>query len=247
MFKKLIGSMALLMMSSFAQSSIIMVDMELQLLADVSGSVDHYEYGLQLEGYEKAFRSQSVIDAITSNEGSIAVQYVEWSGSTQQAVQVDWTVIDSAASSVAFADSLSGLIRAFSSGTYIGDAINFGVTEFSENGIDSLRQVMDVSGDGFGYGFSASTARDNALSAGIDAINGITIGGSSYLQTYYKNNVVGGDGSFHIHASTFTDFTTGIELKLVREITDSKSVPAPATIAIFALALLGLTSRRKLS
>lgn len=242
MFKKLLTS-ALFAATAFSTQANTMVDLELQLLADVSGSVSASEYALQLQGYEQAFRSASVHAAIEAGtEGKIAVQYLEWSSSSQQSVQVDWTLIDTAADAIAFADQLALLTRAFSSGTDIYGAIDFGVTQFSTNSFDSARQVMDISGDGTSNSSATATSRDNALAAGIDTINGITIGSTS-VGTFYQDYVIGGFNAFQLHANTFADFQAGIERKLVREI--SATVSEPGTIAMIGLALFGLARIRR--
>ena len=120
------------------------VGLELLLLTDVSGSVDSNEYNLQRQGYITAFRSTAVQNAILgSQNGSIAVAYGEWSGASQQSMQVNWMVIDSVASANAFADALAATSRAFSGLTAPGSALNWGVGKFA-NEIDSLRQVIDA-------------------------------------------------------------------------------------------------------
>lgn len=242
MLKKAIAGLAIMAAASSANAALmdIQVDLELQLLADVSGSVSSTEYSLQLQGYEQAFRSANVHDAIMNgNIGSIAVQYIEWSSTSLQQVQVNWFEINSAASANAFADALAGVTRAFNNSTSIYGAIDFGVNQFVDNGFDSNRQVMDISGDGTSSASLTSTARDNALAAGIDTINGITIGTSPSLQNFYDANVIGGVGAFQINASTFADFTSGIERKLVREISVPKDVPTPSSLALLAIGLIG--------
>lgn len=248
MLKKF-SAAALLGLASLTANANLIVDLELQLLADVSGSVSDSEYALQLSGYSSAFRDTDVINSIldTSNgkTGSIAVQYIEWSSSNQQKTQIDWMLINSQTSALAFADLLDGLTRAYDHSTGIANAIAYGASLFSTNAYDAARQVIDVSGDGNeNEGGNVSQARDNALNAGIDSINGITIGNASGLTSFYQDNVVGGENAFHIHAETFEAFNTGIKRKLQQEIS-GVTVPEPATLALFGLGLFGMSRLRK--
>ncbi|WP_439579791.1 DUF1194 domain-containing protein [Elioraea sp.] len=231
-------------MASKAEAA-TMVGLELVLLVDVSGSVDAGEYALQKGGYVQAFQSAAVQNAIMNSQlGSIAVTYVEWSGSAQQAQLVNWTLVNDAASANAFAAAIQGTTRAFGGLTAIGSAINYGASLLAaDNGFDSLRKVMDVSGDGTSNdGASVTAARDAAVAAGI-TINGLTIGSASLL-TYYQNNVIGGAGAFAIGVTDFADFAAAVEQKLIQEIT---GVPEPTTMALlgFGLAALGMAARRR--
>ncbi len=224
------------------------VDLELILLTDVSGSVSTTEYNLQKTGYVSAFQDPAIQAAILGGAlGKIAVTYVEWSSASNQSIRVSWSLIDSAASSNAFAAAIAGSTRAFNGSTAPGSAINFATPLFSTNTFDGTRQVIDVSGDGAeNDGASTITARNNALLAGVDAINGITIGSESGLQLWYQTNVVGGTNSFHLHANSFDDFETGIRLKLVREITGNTPVPEPSTYGLMgAAALMGVVILRR--
>lgn len=220
------------------------VDLELQLLVDVSGSIDNTEYNLQKQGYMNAFLDSGIVNTIMSvgTFNSIAVQYVEWSSSNQQSVLVDWMQISDAASATAFSNAIGATSRAFSNNTAIGSALAFGMTLFDNNGFEGTRNVIDVSGDGTtNDGISTSGARDAALAAGIDTINGITIG-SNTVNQFYINNVIGGTGAFSINAATFGDFSDAIIAKLDREI--RTGIPEPATIMLFGIGLLGFVGAR---
>src|ERR1700681_4553564 len=70
------------------------VDLALILAIDVSGSVNAERWELQRRGYEAAFKSPEVMQALTSGQHkAIAVTMVEWSGANHQKQVVDWMVI----------------------------------------------------------------------------------------------------------------------------------------------------------
>ena len=196
------------------------VRLEMQFLVDVSGSVDPTEFVLQRTGYSDAFRDAALVSKILGcGEGSIAAQLVYWSGGGEQAIGVDWTEIDSPAAATAFADAIDLAARPYSGLTAPGSAINFGVPLFASNSFTSARQVIDVSGDGVeNDGADTSTARDAALAAGIEVINGIVIGGVPGVLAFYTSEVIGGSGAFVLSATTFDDFGKAIKDKIATEI-----------------------------
>ena len=205
MLKKFLASLcgAAALLTS-APASAAPVGLELVLLVDVSASVNTSEYLLQRNGYVQAFQNVDVQNAILGSQGgAIAVTYVEWSSSNQQAVQVGWTLIDSVASALAFAADIADETRAFSGNTGVQAAIRYGANLFA-NDFESLRQVIDVSGDGVCNSGNCDTSygRDYALALGVDTINGLAIGGSS-ITNYYNTDVIGG-GGFVIGVSRIT-------------------------------------------
>jgi hypothetical protein len=225
------------------------VGVELALLVDVSGSVDGSEYSLQKNGYINAFNNPALITAIQNSAGgSIAVTYIEWSSSSQQIQSVDWMLVNDAASGAAFASAIGATTRPFSGGTNPDSAINFAVPLFSGNGFEGTRLVIDVSGDGSGSISSTQAARDAALAAGIDTINGIVIGGSTGVEDFYNDSIKAGDGAFVIAVDSFDDFNDAILQKLTREITqDPDPIPEPTTMLTFAVGAVaaGWLSRRR--
>lgn len=234
------------------------VALELTLVIDTSGSIDASEFALQKTGYVNAFKNAGIhnlIQNFTSGDG-IAVRAVRFS--TSASVLVEWTLLNSAASSIAFADALAAALGAGpgSGETDIRDGLVMALAgHAAANGFEGRRQVIDVSGDGAqnestdegctsGQPICATlvaTQRDAAAAVGI-TVNGLVILGQTGLQTFYETNVKTADG-FVVAADGFADFEAAIIRKIGREITGE--VPAPATLAVFGAALLGLAGLRR--
>ncbi|WEF22967.1 DUF1194 domain-containing protein [Paracoccus sp. S3-43] len=231
------------------------VDVELQLLVDVSGSVDSSEFALQRDGYVNAFKTDAIQNAIlgTSNGrlGKIAAELIYWSSASQQAVAVGWSLLDSVSSINTFADAIAAAARPYSGGTDADSAINFGYPRFNTNDYEGTTQVIDVSGDGTSSATWTAAARDAALAAGIDRINGLPIGGEKAVEDFYAKSVIGGTGSFLVAAATFGDFSNAVQKKLELEITGGNPAPVPLPAAVWllggALAGLGAVRRRERS
>jgi hypothetical protein len=234
----------------------IPVATEVLLLADVSGSLDAADFALQRDGYVAAFQSALVKNAIAGN-GPIAVSLVYWSEGQQ--VAVPWTLISNAAESDAFAAAISAVLRpgGIGIGTHMADAMNFGTPLFDNNGFESQRQVMDISGDGADsengealVDLDVQAARDNALANGVDQINALWIDDRDFFGDdpadainalqYGINNVLGGTSPFQGIAQDFDEFQSAIVEKIGREV-----IPPPpgvpdggATAALLGIGLL---------
>lgn len=210
------------------------VDLALVLAVDVSASVDTNRYNLQRDGLAAAFASEAVVEAIASGEhGRIAVTLVEWSGPANQKQMIPWTLVDSPEAARAFGSAIAESPRAFADFTSIGGAIEFSVALFASSGFEPSRRVIDVSGDGSSNsGTPVAAARAAALARGI-TINGLAILASEpRLDSYYEENVMGGDGAFVIVAQDFEAFSHAMLSKLVREIA---AVPARRRYELAAL------------
>lgn len=216
----------------------VLVDLELSLVVDVSGSVDTSEFILQMEGYASAFDNATLQSAIfAGNRGQIVANLVQFSDSAAESIP--WTVISDSTSASAFAASIRAAARLFSGSTGISSGIDTSVGTFTDNGFDAPRQVIDVSGDGSNNtGRDPGLARDDALAAGIDTINGIVIADSDgSLTLHYEQEVVSPDG-FVETADTFEDFAPAILRKLAREISgDEFALPVTATSRFASIAL----------
>ncbi len=219
----------------------VFVDLELSLVIDVSGSVSSADYTLQLEGYARAFENASLQAAIGAGpQGRIAANLVQFADSAAQSIP--WTLISGPTSANAFAASVRAASRLFDAGTSISAGLDASVATFTNNGFSAQRQVIDVSGDGENNaGRDVTLARDDALAAGIDTINGIVIdddGNLAELRTHYEENVISPDG-FVEEAAGFEDFEPSVLSKLTREITgNDAALPVAATLRFASISLI---------
>ena len=210
------------------------VDLLLVLAVDVSGSVNQARFELQRAGYATAFRDPGVVKSIrTGSLKSIAVMMLQWTGPQQQSVVVPWTVIRDERTAEAVSLAIERAPRQMSGGgTSISGAIDFSAKQFALSPWQSVRHVIDVSGDGENNGGRrVGAARDDAIAQGI-AINGLPIlAVEPFLDDHYRNEVIGGPGAFMIPVQGFEAFADAVRRKLILEIS---SVPSPVNFAYLA-------------
>jgi hypothetical protein len=213
------------------------VDLLLVLAADVSRSIDSQKFQLQREGYAAALANPRVLEAIQSGRrGRIGVLFLEWSGLGNQKVVIDWMLIDGPNAAQSFGDRLLESPRSFADRTSISGGIDAAVAQLARTPFSADRRTIDVSGDGTNNaGRDVGQARDEALALGI-SINGLVIlsetplpwnpehtnppGG---LAKYYRDNVIGGPGSFVLEAKDFSSFGEAIVKKMIAEIAAASS------------------------
>jgi hypothetical protein len=224
------------------------VDVALVLAADVSRSITTDEFQLQRQGYASGITSPAVVKAIRAGtRGVIAMTYVEWSGASEQQIVVGWQIIRDDASAKSFADTLLAAPRSFYGRTAISSAIDFAMARLQESGVRAERQIIDVSGDGTSNaGRPLTDARGDAVAAGV-IINGLAIinesgelyGGFSGhthppggLPNWYRDNVIGGPGSFLLVVNDFEAFSEAMTNKLLNEIAGLRPTGALALGAL---------------
>lgn len=237
-------SAALLLTAAHAADAQVRVDLELSLLLDVSGSVDAAEYAIQRNAIANTFRDAGFFDSVIGQGRSIAVNYIEWAGASEQREAVAWRVINNQADASAFATTLLAGVRSFSTTTAAGNAINFAVNRLAANNITSPVQIIDVTGDGeSNEGVDTATARDAALNSGVRQINGFAFGTRPSLISWYEQSIRGGEGSF-VYSSLSHSPADGIRAKIIREISTNIPTPGPVALGIFAAATFAARRRR---
>lgn len=197
------------------------VDLQLVLAVDTSGSVNQTRFELQKQGYAAAFRDPRVLQAIRSGPAqAIAVMMFQWTGPELQVPVIEWRVIRDQRSAEAFAAAIDDTTRRlFSGGTSISGAIDYGVAVLKASPYRGPRRVIDVSGDGSNNrGRGVTLARDDAVAAGI-TVNGLPILAlEPDLDRYYYDYVIGGPGAFIVPAKSYEHFADAVLRKLVLEI-----------------------------
>lgn len=226
--KVLLSLIVLLVLWSSPSAAQRHVDIELVIAVDVSGSMSYDEHETQRRGFLAAFADERLLKAISSGiRGRIAVTYIEWAGNGLQQVLVPWHVISDRDSADEFRAKLAPKPRSPIRGTSISSALAFASQLFDDNGIESFRQVIDVSGDGPNKrGPDILPVRDAVLRKGI-IINGLPImlspamhrGPNGYgLDQYFRDCVIGGPSAFVYPVLKKTELTEAIRRKLILEI-----------------------------
>lgn len=214
------AGLAALLLSAAPAAAAAECRLALVLALDISSSVNEREYAIQIGGLARAFRTPEVIAAILSPEGTgIAVAAYEWSGQYQQDMIVGWTVLDSEAAALAFADRLDAHRRSYAEfPTAVGKGLQFGAALF-DSAPPCARRTIDVSGDGANNdGVGPGYFRDKGVFEGI-TINGLAIlGAEPDPGEYYRRHVIQGPGAFVAIARDFEDYPDVIIGKLLKEI-----------------------------
>ena len=210
------------------------VDLALVLVSDVSRSIDDGEFKIEKRGYAAAFRDPKILAAIRAGAaGAIAVDYVEFAGENEVQTVVGWTIINDERSATDFISRLSAAPRSFHGRTSISAGIDRALLDLQSSRLVAERRVVDVCGDGTNNaGRDVGSARDDAVEAGV-TINGLAIindhpmswtfahvqppGG---LDNYYRQNVIGGVGSFVVTVHDFRDFGDAMTHKLASEVAE---------------------------
>jgi hypothetical protein len=203
------------------------VDLTLVLAVDISSSVNDERYQLQMRGYAEAFRDPAVIEVIQRGQvGAIAVTLVQWAGYGEYRQTIDWAVVQDAGTAESFASAIAETTRPPGGSTSISGAIDFSAQLLRQSGYTAARRMIDISADGSNNnGRSAVAARDAAVASGI-IINGLPIlSEQPTLDSYFREQIIGGLGAFIVVAQDFEAFSEAIRRKLIVEIAGGDAIP----------------------
>ncbi len=211
--------------ATVSAQSRISVSIELVLAVDTSLSVDDEEFELQMNGIANALRHPDVVAAIEQHDG-VAVTLFQWSSSIDRRFMVPWHLLDNKASIHSFANKVRSLprdpVRGF---TGLGNAIDFGTELIADNTYEGRQKKIDVSGDGrSNSGILPAVSRREALARNI-VINGLPVLIETFnLDTYFREKIIQGPGSFVEVATDYEDFARAMLKKLLRELTPNISL-----------------------
>lgn len=200
------------------------VDVALVLAVDSSGSISEQRLMMQIQGYLDALRHPLFIDAVRGGRhGRIALTFIEWTDARRQDQVVDWRLIEDETGAHAFAQAIHDALRPLPGWTSISAAIDFSVGLLLNSGFSAERRVIDISGDGANNdGRPVTEARDAAVAAGV-TVNGLPIVEvEPELETYYRENVIGGPDAFVVVARDTGSFGEAVLRKLLVEVAGIK-------------------------
>ncbi len=201
------------------------VDLALVLAVDCSGSVSAAEYALQVGGIAKAFRDPAIIAAASTGPNHrIAVNLMTWGDPDDQKFVSGWIMISSVADGNKFADIAENFDRRMNGGTGIGQALAFGLALLNDGTLQSLRQTIDISGDGK-ESWELREPRFHLIDAQrLREASGVTVNGlaiqtdDAELGQYYRKYVAAGPESFVIAVDNYAQYAEAIRRKLLLEI-----------------------------
>jgi hypothetical protein len=200
---------------------------------DVSSSVDAAEDQLQRGGMVSALIAPEVEAAFFAADQPVALAVYEWSGRYNQALLLDWTMINSRRDLVEAAETIAASTRSHNDfPTAMGYALGYGA-KLLERGPRCLKQVIDMAGDGQNNeGFEPNVAYREFPFAEV-TVNGLIVNAADFegevgLIAYYQSQVLYGPGAFAVIADGFDDYERAMRLKLERELTPPTLGALPA-------------------
>lgn len=195
----------------------------LVLALDVSSSVDAAEDRLQRGGVVAALTSPEVRAAFFASDRPVALTVFEWSGRYNQAILLDWLLIEGPADLLHAAEVVAGSTRSHDDfPTAVGYALGF-AAGLLERAPVCEKETVDIAGDGQNNdGFGPAQAYNAFPFEGV-TVNGLVINAADFegetgLIAFYRDEVIRGPGAFIEIADGFEDYERAMRRKLEREL-----------------------------
>ncbi len=219
----------------------------LALGLDVSGSVDIFEYRLQMNGLAAALLRADVQQAFLAfPEAPVRIYVYEWAGQASRRTLIPWTDVVDAGTLGAIAQTLQTTPRLPNEpATAIGEAMLHGARALAGQS-ECWRQTLDLSGDGQSNTGPRPRDLKESPELGEITINGLIIGSDSgngadrrqaeiaALWAYYTIEVIRGPEAFVEVAVGFEDFEDAMARKLLKELQTLAVSALPASDRIKA-------------
>lgn len=199
-------------------------DVALVLAIDASGSISPQDFSVQQHGYVQAFRHPAVQRALRA-AGVVDVAVVMW-GDTEMMPQIlSWQRLETPADAEMLAARIDRIPRIATGNTGIGRGLWAALDLLDAHGACALRQIINVSGDGYEsmsprprLHVSLHAARARAGAMGV-TVNALAIETEvADLGQWYAERVIVGPGAFVMRVQGFDTFAMAIAEKLEREI-----------------------------
>lgn len=206
--------------------SIISCALALSLVVDISSSIDHNEYKLQMEGMARAFQSERISNLIESNNLPIAINLMTFSDDV--VIHIPWVILHSAQDARNFGTRIQEIRRPERYlYTNIRGAINVSLSTMNDIPCEPEEKIIDISADGtHNGGYNEETEEqlaDKAINMGV-RINALPIltffneESNNSVFNYLNDNYVIPTGGFVVRSTGFEDFARAILHKLSMEI-----------------------------
>ncbi len=227
----MVGLRALCIAAAFGAASPVAADpcrLALALALDVSSSVDPAEDKLQRGGLANALIAPEVQAAFFAVDLPVALAVYEWSGRYNQALLVDWKLINTPADLLGAAETIGRSQRSENdSPTAMGYALGYGAGLLAR-APSCLFHTIDMAGDGQNNeGFPPRTAY-REFPFGEVTVNGLVVNTAKFeaanfeaeaaLIEFYRTQVLHGPGAFLEVAQGFSDYQRAMRRKLIREL-----------------------------
>ncbi len=185
---------------------------------DVSRSVDHLDYRLQMDGIVAALRDPEVRELLQLAPQPVAVAIFEWSGQSQQRLIADWSLLDSPEAIDAVVRAVQIHQRRDHGLTAVGSALTY-ARSLLARAPNCLWQTIDLAGDGeLNNGPPPRRIYDTTDFGGI-VVNGLAIGAhEAQIEEWFIRNVLHGPGAFVEFTPDYASFAEAFRRKLIREL-----------------------------